>query len=142
MKALALVFLFPLFAVWAVAAEPLEGSWEWQCSVLASGDVVGPADVGYSRTLYFVHVTYPFEFVEVRNYEIFTIGIWSVREIPEGPFLEVDNGDSVMYMSGVLEFSSNDDMLVIKNFDDEYFVRAGAISNGALGWGSVKALYR
>ena len=45
-------------------------------------------------------------------------------------------------MSGILVFGENDNTLGIRNFDPEFFIRAGAIGNEETSWSSVKALYR
>ncbi len=146
MKTLISIFALFLCSVCPAIAHPLEGTWEWQHTVTESGELIDADVVGFSRTLVFGHVTHPFEFVEIRDSEVFIVGIWSITDFWNdsvmSEYMDVHTGNVVPYLEGVLEFGPDNNTLTITNFDARFFMRQGTLPNEGSRLGGVKTLYR
>ena len=145
MKKRILMVLGILFvATVAMAQYEAQGTWEWQYSLLESGERIDPSTEGYTRQLYFGELD-DRSFIEYRNGVILLVGIWGLSYVVVDEFCYEllgawsDSGEFIV--EGFPSFPVPDTM-VISGFIEEHFNRRGPVSNEMINWGALKKSYK
>lgn len=126
-----------------MAQHPVEGTWEWQYTLLESGERIDPSTEGYTRQLYFGEWEER-SFIEYRNEAILLTGYWGLSYVIIGDACYELLGAWSDAGEFVLEgFPAYPDLetMVLSGIIEEHFTRREPVSNELISWGKVKAAY-
>ena len=128
----------------SMAQHVVEGTWEWECSILGSGDVINPATEGHTRQLFFGEEP-DRVYIEYRNEIVLCCGTWGYSHVWIGDecheILGAWDDTGAFYFQCFPEYP-DPDTIVLAGAVEEHFVRRGPVSSDAASWGELKKLYR